>query len=95
MIAVQDHLFSALQNTVRILAEDRSEDAVERALHDTADFSRLFAAASGRGLMVGVTTATNLQAIRRDEALASLKSLSKEELARARAFSFMGEDLFG
>ena len=95
MVAIQDHLFSAMQNTVRALADDHSEEGIERALNETADFSRLFAAASGRGLMVGVTAATNLQALRRDEALASLKSLSKEESARARSFSFLGDDLFG
>lgn len=93
--SVQDHLFSALQNVVRDLAEDRSPEAADRALDEAADLSRLFAAASGRALMTGLTAATNLQTMRRDEALASIKGLPKEDAARARSLSFLGEDLFG
>ena len=95
LVGLQDILFTTMQKILQGLAGNPSQEAAERALDEAAEVTHLFGSSTGRALITGVTAATNLQLLRRDEALKSAKSLSREEVARARSLSFLGSDLFG
>ena len=95
LVGLQDILFTTLQKILQDLAGNPSQEAAERALDEAAAVTHLFGSSTGRALITGITSATNLQLLRRDEALKTAKSLSREEVAKARSMSFLGSDLFG